>query len=79
MGILTTNERLATDDLPRVSPDAGSLLTAQDVADLLKVPVSWVYEHTRSRGASRLPYIKLGKYLRFEERAIREFLERLRA
>ena len=40
------------------------LLTVDEVATLLKVPRSWVYEHTRSRGtppSERLPYIKLGK------------------
>lgn len=34
------------------------LLTADDVAELLRVPRSTVYELTRSR---RLPHIKLGR------------------
>ena len=54
------------------------LLSVEDVARLLKVTRSWVYEHTRSRGiprSERLPYIKLGKYVRFEPRAVRAFLE----
>jgi predicted DNA-binding transcriptional regulator AlpA len=56
-----------------------TLLTVEDVAAILKVNKSWVYEHTRSRGtprSERLPYIKLGKYLRFEARAIRAYLEK---
>jgi excisionase family DNA binding protein len=55
------------------------LLTVEDVAALLKVSRSWVYEHTRSRGtprSERLPYVKVGKYLRFEARAIRAFIEK---
>jgi excisionase family DNA binding protein len=55
------------------------LLTVEEVAALLKVSPSWVYEHTRSRGtprAERLPHIKIGKYLRFEADAIRTFLEK---
>ena len=59
--------------------DLHELLTVEDVAALLKVSPSWVYEHTRSRGtprAERLPHIKLGKYLRFEADAIRTFLEK---
>jgi hypothetical protein len=51
----------------------------EDVAALLKVSRSWVYEHTRSRGGARterLPYIKIGKYKRFDLRSIREFLLR---
>ena len=52
------------------------LLTVEDVAAMLKVSKSWVYEHTRSRvvpRADRLPYIKLGKYVRFEAPAVRAF------
>ena len=55
------------------------LLTVEDVAALLKVSPSWVYEHTRSRGtprAERLPHIRIGKYVRFEPGAIRAFLDR---
>jgi excisionase family DNA binding protein len=55
------------------------LLTVDDVAKLLKVSRSWVYEHTRSRGTprtDRLPYIKIGKYKRFDSRSVREFLLR---
>jgi excisionase family DNA binding protein len=55
------------------------LLTVDDVAVLLKVSKSWVYEHTRSRGmprSERLPHIKIGKYVRFDVRAVREFLLR---
>ena len=52
------------------------LLTVDDVAQMLKVPKSWVYERTRRRGADRLPVVKLGKYVRFKESAIEAFLER---
>jgi excisionase family DNA binding protein len=54
------------------------LLTVDEVAQLLKVPKSWVYGRTRFRGTGQLPFIKLGKYLRFEERAIRAFLAQQR-
>lgn len=55
------------------------LLTVDEVAAILKVSRSWVYEHTRSRGKSRterLPYLKIGKYKRFDARSVREFLLR---
>jgi excisionase family DNA binding protein len=55
------------------------LLTVADVAALLKVSRSWVYEHTRSRGtpqSDRLPYIKIGKYVRFDPERVRAFLAR---
>ena len=54
-------------------------LTVDEVAAWLKVNKHWVYEHTRSRSVpatERLPYIKIGKYLRFDPAAIREFLRR---
>ena len=58
--------------------DRDELLTVEEVAQLLRVSRSWIYEHTRSRGtprSERLPHIKLGKYVRFDARAIRAFLE----
>jgi len=51
------------------------LLTVDEVASLLKVPKSWIYAHTRKRIGERLPYVKLGKYLRFFEGEVREFLK----
>lgn len=56
----------------------GDLLTVHDVAQLLHVPTSWVYERTRRRGGDQLPHVKLGKYLRFEESIIAEFIQRQR-
>ena len=54
------------------------LLTVEELAQLLKVPKSWIYQRTRLRGRDRLPHIKVGKYVRFEETAVREFLEQQR-
>ena len=55
------------------------LLTVEDVAALLKVSKSWVYEHTRARNAPRseqLPHVEIGKYVRFEPRLVRAFIDR---
>ena len=54
------------------------LLTVDDLAAWLKVPPSWIYERTRRRDEGRLPFIKLGKYLRFEETAVKAYLDRQR-
>jgi excisionase family DNA binding protein len=54
------------------------LMTVAETARLLHVPVSWVYQRTRRRGKERIPHIKLGKYLRFEIAAVREWTNRLR-
>ena len=50
------------------------LMTVGEIAHVLHVPISWVYERTRRRGNERIPHIKLGKYLRFEIRVVREWL-----
>jgi excisionase family DNA binding protein len=55
-----------------------SLLTVQEVAQMCKVPTSWVYERTRRRGFERLPHVKLGKYLRFDPAEVRGWLQKLR-
>ncbi len=60
------------------APKLERLWTVEEVADLFQVPSSWVYDRTRRRGQEQLPHLKLGKYLRFEEHAVREFLERQR-
>ena len=56
-----------------IAPD--ELLTVDELAAILKVPRSWIYQHTRKRGHERLPHLKLGKYLRFVESQVRSFLE----
>ncbi len=56
-------------------PIPTSLLTVEEVAELLRVPVSWVYERTGSRAVDRIPGFRLGKYWRFRERDIMAWLE----
>ena len=49
-------------------PTLSEVLTVGEVAALLKVPPSSIYEWTRFRGSNRgtpLPHRKVGKYLRF--------------
>jgi excisionase family DNA binding protein len=48
------------------------LLTADEVAEMLAVPVSWVRESTRS-GA--MPCVELGRYRRYDEAKVRAWLE----
>lgn len=54
------------------------LLTVSEVGALLRVPISWVYERTRRRGVERIPHFKLGKYLRFREPEVLNWLDRMR-
>ena len=54
------------------------LVGPAEVAQLLKVPVSWVYERTRRRGIERMPHFKLGKCLRFSKEEVLEWLHKSR-
>ena len=54
------------------------LMTVAEIAGLLHVPVSWVYERTRRRGRDRIPHVKLGKYLRFEIEEVRSWFQGMR-
>ena len=49
------------------------LLDAQEVADRLHLPVSWVRESTRS-GA--MPCVELGRYRRYDLADVEEWLAR---
>lgn len=51
-----------------------TLLTIQDVAHLLQVPVSWIYDRLRRNAPNPLPGFKLGKYWRFKEAEILAWL-----
>jgi excisionase family DNA binding protein len=56
----------------------GRLLSVEEVASLLKVPRKWVYRRVGLRPPDGLPYLKVGKYLRFRENDLRDYVERLR-
>jgi len=47
--------------------EASRLLTVHEVAELLQVPVSWVYGRMRKECTERLPGFRLGKYWRFSK------------
>jgi excisionase family DNA binding protein len=51
------------------------LLTIREVADLLQVPVSWVYARTRKRSFEKIPGYRLGKYWRFSEAEVLVWLQ----
>jgi hypothetical protein len=56
------------------------LLTSPQLAIKLNVPPSWIREKTRARARTRdadpLPVVRLGKYVRFDWKAVSEWLER---
>jgi excisionase family DNA binding protein len=61
----------------RVRPRPGnSLLTAEQVGEMLGVPRSWVYRQSRQ---GRIPTVTLGHYRRYRAEAIEEWVEKLEA
>lgn len=46
------------------------LLTMEQVAERLQVPLSWVYRKTMRGAEHRLPVTKIGKYNRVRESAL---------
>jgi excisionase family DNA binding protein len=50
------------------------LLTADEVAELFRVTRGWIYAETR---AGRIPHLRLGRYVRYRESAIREWMAQL--
>lgn len=55
--------------------DPTNLLTPNELSKRLKVRPSWVYESTRKRSRNALPFIRLGRYLRFNWLDIVEWLK----
>jgi excisionase family DNA binding protein len=51
------------------------LLTVSEVAELLQVPVSWVYGRVRKRSLERLPAYRIGKYWRFRQDQVLAWVE----
>jgi hypothetical protein len=47
--------------------DHDELLTIEEIAKKMKVPVSFFYAPCRRKGPDAIPCIRLGKYLRYHE------------
>jgi excisionase family DNA binding protein len=54
------------------------LLTVEEVAALLNVPRKWVYRRVGLKPPDGIPYLKVGKYLRFRESDLWNYVESLR-
>lgn len=48
------------------------LLTAAEVASLMRVTTAWVYAESRRNA---LPHVRLGRYVRFRRSAIERWLD----
>jgi excisionase family DNA binding protein len=73
---LASKNTAILDDSRSAAPSQHDLLTVEELSELLKVPVSWVYQRTRQRGLNRLPGFRLGKYWRFRKSDVLAWLDR---
>jgi predicted DNA-binding transcriptional regulator AlpA len=67
-------------DAPRPQNQSETLLTADEVAQMLRVSPSWVREKCRERAIVRdadpFPHVRLGKYVRFRWSEVSLWLDR---
>jgi excisionase family DNA binding protein len=47
------------------------LLTPEEQAEKLRVKLSWIYAQTRQK---KIPFVKIGKYIRFREKEVDDWL-----
>ena len=50
------------------------LVTVKELAEILNVPISWVYQKT-AIGPGAIPMVKLGKYVRFDPDEVISFFK----
>jgi excisionase family DNA binding protein len=51
--------------------NAVRLLTIKEAAEILRIPISWLYERTRRNA---IPYRRIGKYVRFTQDDLKEII-----
>ena len=60
------------EDIEEAVRQSLSLLTTDQVCELLQVKKDWLYEQT---AAGRFPHVKLGRHVRFRPADVQEFLK----
>ena len=56
---------------PAHASERDELLTADEVAERLRMTRAWVYAETR---AERIPHLRLGRYIRYRRAAIEDWI-----
>jgi hypothetical protein len=62
---MATAPKLAAVPVSQSRLEPGDILTPQELAKRLKVPLSWVYKKSAQRTPDSLPVLRCGMYLRF--------------
>jgi excisionase family DNA binding protein len=56
--------------------ESDDFFTVGELAQMLKVPVSWIYGRTRQRGPNAIPVVRCGKYCRFHKADVLNWLKK---
>ena len=59
---MATSAKFAVVPTGQQSLEAGDILTPEELAQRLKVPLSWIYKKSAANG---MPVLRCGHYLRF--------------
>lgn len=51
--------------IPQNNPTQFEIIDAAELAQRLRLPLSWIREQTRSRATDQIPHLRFGKYVRF--------------
>ncbi len=62
---MATAPKLVSAPISPLRLEPGDVLTPRELAERLKVPLSWVYKHTDNSRKKRLPVLKCDGLLRF--------------
>ena len=62
---MATAPKLAAVPVSQFRLEPGDILTPQELAKRLKVPLSWVYKKSAPHAPDSLPVLRCGMYLRF--------------
>ena len=59
-----------------INTGGDDLVTGDELCQKLKIKKSFLYAPVRRKGPDALPCIMIGKYLRYDLRAVREWIEK---
>jgi excisionase family DNA binding protein len=52
------------------------LIGVKELAEILGVPMSWVYARTRETGKGTIPRVRVGKYVKFKIDEVMDWLKK---
>jgi excisionase family DNA binding protein len=68
----TTATANGSEPAPSSGRSAEAVMTAREVATLLRVTPGWIYAATRR---NQIPHVRLGRYVRYRRSAIEAWME----